>query len=132
MVHWLVHPAGAPVVAHNPAPAWSPDPLIEVHAVLTRPRDRVPPNLRFLLAPSFGEDWYTDFAYMVGNATIADDDCRLLTCFQCARAGCAATRQTRTPWRAPGTATLAGGPCGTIGWDGAVGRNASITHGIVT
>ena len=81
--------------------------------------------------------WYTDETRHTGNATIADDACALLTCFQCApqqaqqggTGGCASSRQARTPWRAPGTAPLRGGPCGTIGWDGAVGRNASITAG---
>ena len=74
--------------------------------------------------------WYTDETRMVGNPTIADHDCPLLTtCPQCARDGCAASRLAQMPWRAPGTAVLAGGPCGTIGWDGAVGRNSSITRG---
>jgi hypothetical protein len=80
--------------------------------------------------------WYTDETRHTGNATIADDACALLTCYQCAQqaqqggtGGCASSRQARTPWRAPGTAPLRGGPCGTIGWDGAVGRNASITAG---
>ena len=73
--------------------------------------------------------WFTDLTHMVGNATIADDMCPLLTCAKCEQGGCAATRLARTPWRSPGTAPLAGGPCGSIGWDGAVGRNASITRG---
>jgi hypothetical protein len=73
--------------------------------------------------------WFTDLTHMVGNATIADDECSLLTCFQCLQNGCADTRLARHPWRAPGTAPLAGGPCGEIGWDGSVGRNASITRG---
>jgi hypothetical protein len=48
----------------------------------------------------------------------------LTTCPQCsAQTGCAGSRLARMPWRAPGTAPLTGGPCGTIGWDGAVGRN---------
>lgn len=76
--------------------------------------------------------WFSgDHSYMVGNATIADDACGLLTCAQCAqnKNGCASTRLARAPWRAPGTAILDGGPCGTIGWDGAVGRDPSITNG---
>jgi len=73
--------------------------------------------------------WFTDETHMVGAATIADDDCPLLTCYDCEQNSCASTRLARTPWRAPGTAPLAGGPCGTIGWDGSVGRNASITRG---
>jgi hypothetical protein len=73
--------------------------------------------------------WFTDETRHTGNATIADDSCPLLTCFQCETSGCASTRLARTPWRAPGTAPLAGGPCGTIGWDGASGRNTSVTRG---
>ena len=73
--------------------------------------------------------WFTDETHMVGNATIPDGACSLLTCAQCEQHGCAETRRLRMPWRAPGTAPLAGGPCGTIGWDGSVGRNASITRG---
>ena len=71
--------------------------------------------------------WFTDQTHMVGNATIADDSCPLLTCFQCDQGGCAGSRLARTPWRAPGTAHLAD-PCGaTLG--PTLGRNASITHG---
>lgn len=73
--------------------------------------------------------WFTDETHMVGDATIADDDCPLLTCYDCEQNSCANTRLARTPWRAPGTAPLAGGPCGAIGWDGSVGRNSSITRG---
>ena len=69
--------------------------------------------------------WYSDLTYFIGNATIPDDACSLLTtCPKCETEGCAASRLDRMPWRAPGSATLTGGPCGTIGWDGAVGRSA--------
>ena len=74
--------------------------------------------------------WFSDMTYMEGNATIADDDCAVLTtCPQCEQTGCAGSRLARMPWRAPGSAPLTGGPCGSIGWDGAVGRNATITRG---
>ena len=73
--------------------------------------------------------WFTDNTHMVGNATIADDACSLLTCFQCSKQGCAGSRLARAPWRAPGTSILSGGPCGTIGSDGSAGRNTSITRG---
>ena len=74
--------------------------------------------------------WFSDLTYMEGNATITDDDCSVLTtCPQCEQKGCAGSRLAGMPWRAPGSAVLSGGPCGTIGWDGAVGRNASIKSG---
>jgi hypothetical protein len=75
--------------------------------------------------------WFSDLTYMEGNTTIADENCSLLTtCPQCEQKGCAESRLARMPWRAPGSAPLTGGPCGTIGWDGAVGRNVSITKGV--
>ena len=73
--------------------------------------------------------WFSDLTHMEGNATIADTNCSLLTtqCAgspRCEQEGCAGSRLARMPWRAPGSAVLTGGPCGTIGWDGAVPKGA--------